>query len=127
MAEDMSLSRPAWAAPLAGPSPSRSDSPRPARHETNEADVVSESRIAYFSMEIGLHPAMPTYSGGLGVLAGDMLRAAADLERADGGGHAAAPQGLLLPGHSTQRLADARSSVEWVVEDFCGSCRTGPP
>jgi starch phosphorylase len=36
--------------------------------------------IAYFSMEIGLHSEIPTYSGGLGVLAGDTLRAAADLE-----------------------------------------------
>ena len=27
------------------------------------------ARVAYFSMEIGLHPAMPTYAGGLGVLA----------------------------------------------------------
>lgn len=35
--------------------------------------------IAYFSMEIGLEPGMPTYSGGLGVLSGDTLRAAADL------------------------------------------------
>ena len=35
--------------------------------------------IAYFSMEVGLNPAMPTYSGGLGMLAGDTLRAAADL------------------------------------------------
>jgi starch phosphorylase len=34
--------------------------------------------IAYFSMEIGLESQMPTYSGGLGVLAGDTLRAAAD-------------------------------------------------
>lgn len=34
--------------------------------------------VAYFSMEIGLKPAVPNYSGGLGVLAGDMLRAAAD-------------------------------------------------
>jgi starch phosphorylase len=31
-------------------------------------------------MEIAIHPAMPTYSGGLGVLAGDTLRSAADLE-----------------------------------------------
>jgi starch phosphorylase len=30
-------------------------------------------------MEIAIHPAMPTYSGGLGVLAGDTLRSAADL------------------------------------------------
>jgi len=34
--------------------------------------------VAYFSMEMALDPAMPTYSGGLGVLAGDTLRAAAD-------------------------------------------------
>ena len=35
--------------------------------------------VAYFSMEIAITPAMPTYSGGLGVLAGDTLRAAADM------------------------------------------------
>jgi starch phosphorylase len=36
--------------------------------------------IAYFSMEIGLDEAMPTYSGGLGLLAGDTVRSAADGE-----------------------------------------------
>ena len=36
-------------------------------------------RIAYFSMEIAVAPDLPTYAGGLGVLAGDMLRSAADL------------------------------------------------
>ncbi|MBM4463615.1 MAG: alpha-glucan family phosphorylase [Chloroflexi bacterium] len=35
--------------------------------------------VAYFSMEFGIDPAMPTYSGGLGIVAGDTLRAAADL------------------------------------------------
>lgn len=35
--------------------------------------------IAYFSMEFGIDPAIPTYSGGLGILAGDTIRAAADL------------------------------------------------
>jgi starch phosphorylase len=35
--------------------------------------------VAYFTMEVGLEPEMPTYSGGLGVLAGDILRASADL------------------------------------------------
>ena len=35
--------------------------------------------VAYFSMEIAINPVMPTYSGGLGVLAGDTLRSAADL------------------------------------------------
>jgi len=38
------------------------------------------STIAYFSMEICLEQAIPTYSGGLGVLAGDTLRSCADLE-----------------------------------------------
>jgi starch phosphorylase len=39
-----------------------------------------EIRVAYFSMEIGFHGEIPTYSGGLGVLAGDTLRSCADLE-----------------------------------------------
>ena len=39
---------------------------------------MPEHKIAYFSMEIGLSADMATYSGGLGVLAGDTLRAAAD-------------------------------------------------
>jgi starch phosphorylase len=34
--------------------------------------------VGYFSMEIAINPAIPTYSGGLGVLAGDTLRSAAD-------------------------------------------------
>jgi starch phosphorylase len=38
-----------------------------------------EIRIAYFSMEIAVAPQFPTYAGGLGVLAGDMLRSAADI------------------------------------------------
>ena len=39
-----------------------------------------ESKIAYFSMEIGLSADLPTYSGGLGVLAGDTIKSAADLK-----------------------------------------------
>lgn len=38
-----------------------------------------DARIAYFSMEIALDARIPTYSGGLGVLAGDTVRTAADL------------------------------------------------
>jgi starch phosphorylase len=37
-------------------------------------------KIAYFSMEIALESGMPTYGGGLGVLAGDTIRSAADLQ-----------------------------------------------
>lgn len=39
-----------------------------------------QERVAYFSMEIALRPEITTYSGGLGILAGDMLRSAADLD-----------------------------------------------
>lgn len=43
-------------------------------------DVLFQDRkIAYFTMEIGLEPELPTYSGGLGVLAGDTVRSFADL------------------------------------------------
>jgi starch phosphorylase len=37
------------------------------------------ARIAYFSMEYGIHECLPIYSGGLGVLAGDHLKTASDL------------------------------------------------
>ncbi|HVW78079.1 MAG TPA: alpha-glucan family phosphorylase [Alloacidobacterium sp.] len=45
---------------------------------TGIASTNENTRIAYFSMEIAVSPDMPTYSGGLGVLAGDTLRSAAD-------------------------------------------------
>ncbi|MYZ49239.1 alpha-glucan family phosphorylase [Propylenella binzhouense] len=41
---------------------------------------LARRRIAYFSMEIALSPAIHTYSGGLGVLAGDVARSCADLD-----------------------------------------------
>jgi len=41
---------------------------------------LHQPRIAYFSMEIALRADVPTYAGGLGVLAGDMMRSATDLE-----------------------------------------------
>ena len=43
------------------------------------SDIVAEPQIAYFSMEIGFRNDIPTYSGGLGVLAGDTIKSAADL------------------------------------------------
>ena len=43
-------------------------------------ELTKEPIIAYFSMEIGVHNDIPTYSGGLGVLAGDTIRSAADLK-----------------------------------------------
>ncbi|MEQ8349444.1 MAG: alpha-glucan family phosphorylase [Sneathiellaceae bacterium] len=44
------------------------------------APYLRRTRIAYFSMEIGMRAEIPTYSGGLGVLAGDTARSCADLD-----------------------------------------------
>jgi starch phosphorylase len=43
------------------------------------AHADSDAHIAYFSMEFALSDELPIYSGGLGVLAGDHLKAAAEL------------------------------------------------
>ncbi|MBN1281052.1 MAG: alpha-glucan family phosphorylase [Candidatus Thermoplasmatota archaeon] len=40
---------------------------------------TGKPKIAYFSMEIGIDEHIPTYSGGLGILAGDTLKSSADL------------------------------------------------
>jgi glycogen phosphorylase len=73
--------------------------------------------IAYFSMEIALHPQIPTYSGGLGVLAGDTLRSAADLELPVIGISL-----LHRSGYFSQRLDECgrqtEEPVNWRVEDF---------
>ncbi|HUJ19512.1 MAG TPA: alpha-glucan family phosphorylase [Nitrospirota bacterium] len=42
-------------------------------------EFTNEPMIAYFSMEIGVKNDIPTYSGGLGILAGDTIKSAADL------------------------------------------------
>ena len=43
-------------------------------------EFTTEPVIAYFSMEIGIRNDIPTYSGGLGILAGDTIKSAADLK-----------------------------------------------
>jgi len=83
----------------------------------NLSSGALEAQIAYFSMEIALHPAMPTYSGGLGVLAGDMIRAAADRELP-----MVAVTLLHRKGYFYQRIDaegwQSEDAVEWNVEDF---------
>jgi len=57
------------------------DPPAAITPEINQSSAcpdLSLRTIAYYSMEIALSPALPTYSGGLGMLAGDTLRSAAD-------------------------------------------------
>jgi starch phosphorylase len=73
--------------------------------------------VAYFSMEIALENDMPTYSGGLGVLAGDTVRAAADLKLP-----MVAVSLLYRKGYFSQKLGDDGSQieepVEWQVDRF---------
>lgn len=71
------------------------------------ADGVSAPLAAYFSMELALDSAIPTYSGGLGVLAGDTVRAAAD--------HAVPLVAVTLvhrKGYFRQRLASDGTQTE---------------
>jgi starch phosphorylase len=79
-------------------------------------DTVTRT-IAYFSMEIGVHPAVPTYSGGLGMLAGDTVRSAADLRVP-----MAAVTLLHRKGYFFQRVDESGWQIEqpvnWVVDDF---------
>lgn len=75
--------------------------------------------IAYFSMEIGLEAGMPTYSGGLGILAGDTIRSAADLKVP-----MVAVTLLHQKGYFHQRLDlggwQKEEPVQWVIQDFLG-------
>ncbi len=79
--------------------------------------VLDEPRIAYFSMEIALQNDIPTYSGGLGVLAGDTMRSSADLE---------IPMiGVTLvsrEGYFRQEIVDGRQTERpqpWQPEQWC--------
>ncbi|MEZ6058958.1 MAG: DUF3417 domain-containing protein [Planctomycetaceae bacterium] len=62
-------------------------------------------RVAYFSMEFGLSEALPIYSGGLGILAGDYLKSSSDLGSAAGGNRVALPAGLLSSNSGRRRLS----------------------
>lgn len=79
--------------------------------------MEKDRTIAYFSMEIGLETGMPTYAGGLGVLAGDTVRSAADLKVP-----MTAVTLLHRKGYFYQKIdpsgAQKEEPEEWVVEDF---------
>ena len=53
--------------------------PHSAEWENSMPTAFHSLGVVYFSMEIALEPTIPTYAGGLGVLAGDTLRSAADM------------------------------------------------
>jgi glycogen phosphorylase len=72
--------------------------------------------VAYFSMEIALENQIPTYSGGLGVLAGDTIRAAADIRLP-----MVAVSLLYRKGYFRQHLseegAQTEEAVDWEVKN----------
>ncbi len=78
---------------------------------------MTDRLVAYFSMEIALHPKVPTYSGGLGVLAGDTVRSSADLQVP-----MVAISLLHRKGYFSQKLDasgwQTEQPVEWRVEEF---------
>jgi glycogen phosphorylase len=83
-----------------------------------QAEADGPSAIAYFSPEYGLTAALPQYSGGLGILAGDHLKAASDL------GVPLIGVGLLYRhGYFTQSL----SAEGWQTERYPASDPNGLP
>ena len=79
--------------------------------------MTDKRLVAYFSMEIALEADIPTYSGGLGVLAGDTIRAAADRKVP-----LLAVTLLHRKGFFYQKLDQSgwqtEEPTEWTVEDF---------
>ena len=80
-------------------------------------DKSAERSIAYFSMEIALEAKIPTYSGGLGVLAGDTIRSFADLKVP-----AVAISLVHRKGYFNQKLGpdgwQTEEPVQWEVKNF---------
>jgi len=78
---------------------------------------LEQNRIAYFSMEIGFRSDIPTYSGGLGILAGDTLKSMADI-----GIDAVGVTLLSEYGYFTQHLDDhayqTESPTNWPIENM---------
>jgi starch phosphorylase len=85
--------------------------------DANNNGAVAEPIIAYFSMEICLDQAIPTYSGGLGVLAGDTLRSAADLELPVVGVTLLHRKGYFRQ-HVDAAGNQSESAVEWRPEEL---------
>jgi len=79
---------------------------------------LRQTPVAYFSAEFGLHESLPVYSGGLGILAGDHLKAASDL------GIPMVGIGLLYAqGYFNQRL----NAEGWQGESYNETDITGLP
>ena len=91
--------------------------PTPSKSSLHET-IPGTGLVAYFCMEVAIRPEMPTFSGGLGVLAGDTLRSAADL-----GIPLAAFTLLHRKGYFQQHLDPQGAQTEevqpWNPADYC--------
>lgn len=80
-------------------------------------ELKDDRVVAYFSMEVALDAAVPTYSGGLGVLAGDTIKAAADMKVP-----MVAVTLLHRKGYFYQKLDDTgwqtEEPVHWAIDDY---------
>lgn len=81
------------------------------------ATASGRGAVAYFSMEIALESHIPTYGGGLGVLAGDLLRSAADQGVAMLGVSLVHRHGYLFQRLDTQGL-QFEEPVHWSPDDW---------
>ncbi len=78
----------------------------------NHATALGSRPVAYFCMEFGIHESLPIYSGGLGILAGDHLKAASDL------GVPLVGVGLLYHQGYTSQVLNSELWQQDVVEPF---------
>jgi starch phosphorylase len=88
--------------------------------------MVSLAPIGYFSMEIALESDVPTFSGGLGVLAGDTLRSAADFGLPMVGVTRLHRRGYIvqrLDAEGTQHEEPVSWPIEKLLEPTDGRCR----
>ncbi len=94
------------------PRDGRASSPRKTAAEPRDAAarelVARGERIAYFSAEFGLTEVLPIYAGGLGVLAGDLLKSASDLGVPHDRSGPVLSRGLLPPGRRRRKAARPR-------------------
>ena len=111
-APDRDLARRRSSAPRTTPSPDRraprrpsAGSPRSCRGRRWPAGPRSRSPVAFLCAEFGIHRSLPIYAGGLGVLAGDILKEASDRALPMVGRRAPLPRGLLPPARRPERLS----------------------
>jgi glycogen phosphorylase len=92
-------------------------SPLPFNNGCIEKGKTKDPRVAYFSMEIAIENDIPTYSGGLGVLAGDTLRSCADLEVPMVAITLLSRKGYFLQSFD-QNYLQIESPIKWEIEKY---------